>query len=741
MDVPFKKIPTLDCQTNQWSYTDFNSQEEFAHYLDSVWSDECDYRFDEDSLFFNEKGRFFDQYGYYTALPLHSKERKEFWVKEGEKSVRGAIFKGKNREWYLTRDYYFMLNYGRIANKEKGERDTFLDIRDIQYHLSLYLKRAEVHHVHAILTKKRQMASSLIHCMKLLNKYWFDRNSVCKIFASDSTFINAEDGIWRYFNKFRDFLNEHTDWYRANLPDEEFSWMQRREVKIKGQKFYKGRKSVLSGISLKMGATKGVGGACSYGYHEEAGIAPKLDATYNFFSPAVTSGIYTTGMFFAAGSVGDLKDCQPLKHYMYSPTANKFLAVKSTWVTKDRVPTQVGLYIPEHWGMPGFIDQWGNSDVMGAYHYLINYYKELKANPRVTPQDYQRILSQKPVFLDDAFRHRDISYFPVDLLENQIERIEHKDRENLWEYKPQKGLLKEDVTGRIVLQATGSQEHQYPIKPEWEDKRGVVTIYEPPDENPEWFTYFAGVDTIEADTTTTSQSVFSIDIFKNSVEVTYEENGILKKRLEGDKLVATYRGRFDNAEKTNEQGWFLIKMYNAFAFVERSKPNFINYMQRNGWAERYLAKESDVPLFKDMNQPDTGSKSKFGFIISGHNNMWTILKSYIKEYLLTEYGYVYKSGSEEVLRPLRGLDRIDDRWLLEELIQFNEDGNFDRVVSFGAAVLIAKIYQQNRIIKKRTDVKKQQPKQKAPKLINLLGGGGSSPHSPRQRPGKPFSML
>jgi hypothetical protein len=292
------------------------------------------------------------------------------------------------------------------------------------------------------------------------------------VFASDTTFINVEDGIWKFFNKYRDFLNEHTDWYRTNLPDEEFSWMQRAEVKINGQKVYKGRKSVLSGISLKVSATKGVGGACAYGYHEEAGIAPKLDATYGFFRPAVEAGIYTTGMFIAAGSVGDLKDCQPLKRYMYSPDSNGFLAVRSTWVTKERVPTEVGLYIPEHWGMPGFIDSWGNSKVEEAFVYLKKHHTALKNNPEVSPQDYQREVSQHPIFLDDAFRHRDVSYFPVPLLENQKERIELKTRESLWDFKPEKGLLKETSSGKIELYKTTSEEHQYPVKPQWKDKRG-----------------------------------------------------------------------------------------------------------------------------------------------------------------------------------------------------------------------------------------------------------------------------
>jgi hypothetical protein len=83
------------------------------------------------------------------------------------KCVRGVIYKQGDKQWYLPRDYYFFLNYCQFANKEKADIDTFPDIRDIQYHLSLYEKRAEAHHLHSILTKKRQMASSLLHCAKI----------------------------------------------------------------------------------------------------------------------------------------------------------------------------------------------------------------------------------------------------------------------------------------------------------------------------------------------------------------------------------------------------------------------------------------------------------------------------------------------------------------------------------------------------------------------------------------------
>lgn len=747
MIIPFTDIPTYDYKTKVWSSTNFKSQAAFAEYLDSIWNDDCDYKFDEASLAFSEQAQIFNKNkketgtGFYVSHPKGSKERKEYWRFEGKKCTRGVIIKNGEKEWYLTRDYYFFLNFCQFANKEKGDEDTFADIRDIQYHLSLYEKRAEAHHLHSIVTKKRQMASSLLHCAKILNKYWFDRNAINKLFASDEKFLTIKDGIWKFLIKYKDFLNQYTDWKRSNLPDAEFSWMQRREVKTKsGDKFYKGRMSVISGITLKMSPTKGVGGACSYGYHEEAGIAPALDQTYGFFRPAVESGIFTTGMFIAAGSVGDLKHCQPLKRYMFAPRANKFLPVKNKWVKKGAVAADTGLYIPEQWGMPGFLDDYGNSLTDEAVKYLIERYENLKNDPQVSAADYQLELSQHPIYLDDAFKHRDISEFPVILLENQQERIELKEREDNWLFKPQKGLLVENSDGTVSLKATLAPEHKYPIKPEWPDKRGCVTIYEPPDENNEFFTYYAGVDTIEADETTTSESIFSMYVFKTIIEVKYRDaDGKIKTRIEGDKIVASYNGRFSSAEETNHQAWLLLKMYNAFAFVERSKPNFINYMQRNGRAEKYLAKESDVPMFKDLNINNTGSSSKFGFVISSTNQMWKHLKSYIKEYLLTEYDKIYKANSDEVIKSIRGIDKIDDFWLLEELIQFNDNENFDRVVAFGAAVMIAKIYQQNRFVKRRNEVKDETPQNtyKPPKSINMLGGNVRQSFKPT----KPKSMI
>ena len=113
-------------------------------------------------------------------------------------------------------------------------------------------------------------------------------------------------------NEYKNFLNQHTAWYRPADPDKVFSWQQRIKVRISGRDTYKGNKSIITGTSFEKDPTNGVGGPCTYFFHEEAGIAPKMDMTYEYMRPATQSGMITTGMFIAAGSVGDLNACEPL---------------------------------------------------------------------------------------------------------------------------------------------------------------------------------------------------------------------------------------------------------------------------------------------------------------------------------------------------------------------------------------------------------------------------------------------
>jgi hypothetical protein len=315
------------------------------------------------------------------------------------------------------------------------------------------------------------------------------------------------------------------------------------------------------------------------------------------------------GIFVISGSVGDLKECEPLKAMVEYPDTFKMFSVETKWADKSGQPKQAGLFIPAQYGMPQAVDEFGNSLIEKALELLDIQEEEWKLLP---PKDYILRKSQNPRTLEEAFAYRNLGEFDVQMIQRQQERVKQKDKESLWDKKPIKCLLYQDNDGKIKMQTKDlPEEIGYPVKKDMVDKRGVVTILEEPAKNPPMYTYFAGVDPVEVGVTETSKSVFSISIWKRPTEEEYlDALGNKKIRIVGDKLVAYWRGRFDSVDKTNEHAELLIRLYNAYTLAERNKPNFINHFQRRGLTH-LLARENELPLFKDM--PMKQGSSSYGF--------------------------------------------------------------------------------------------------------------------------------
>ena len=84
--------------------------------------------------------------------------------------------------------------------------------------MALYEVLAEMHQRHSAILKKRQIASSYFHMAKLLNQYWFEEGSICKIGASLKDYIN-DKGSWKFLDEYKSFLNVHTARYRTSNPE------------------------------------------------------------------------------------------------------------------------------------------------------------------------------------------------------------------------------------------------------------------------------------------------------------------------------------------------------------------------------------------------------------------------------------------------------------------------------------------------------------------------------------------
>lgn len=684
----FITVPTY--RNGEWSETSFETREDFRNYLLTLFREPGQYGFDETSKLFQEQSDRFNALGYYTDAPFRSKDFVDYWDKEKKKCRNGVIFVGKKATWYLTRDYYMWLNFLPIYDKEE-KKYGFAKVRDAQYHMALYEVLAELSFKHVAILKKRQIASSYFHMGKLINQYWFEEGSICKIGASLKDYIN-DKGSWKFLDEYANFLNDHTAWYRPSNPNKVLLWEQKIEVRIGGRVSKKGLMSKIQGLSFDKDATTGVGGPVTYFFHEEAGIAPKMDKTYEYIRPAVQSGFITTGTFIAAGSVGDLDQCEPLKQMILNPEVNDIYAVETNLIDDQGTIGTAGLFIPEQWSMPPFIDEFGNSLVQSALD-AINLERE-KWKKELAPEQYQLRISQKPTNIQEAFAFRKVSVFPTNLVTAQLKRIEEK------EYPFEFLELEYGEEGKIVAKDSRKLPiREFPISKKTEDKTGVLVVYERPVANAEFGTYYASVDPVGEGKTTTSESLCSIFVYKNPVEVTRETDNGIESFIEQDKIVASWCGRYDDLNKTHQMLEKIIEWYNAWTVVENNVSLFIQYMISRR-KQRYLVPKSQMLFLKDIGSnanvfQEYGWKNT-GSLFKGH------LLSYAIEYLKEEIDITTKSDGV-IVKTTYGVERIPDPMLLKEMMAYHPGLNVDRLVAFSALIAFAKVQQSNRGYAKRKE--------------------------------------
>ena len=686
MEEIFNNIPTWD--NGKWTITDFESRELFSNFIFGLFKEPGKYKFDETSFLFNQQGELFRENKVYCTAPFKSKDFVNYWDDQKLKCRKGIIFKSKDDTWFITRDYYMWLNFLPIFDKEQQKFD-FAKIRDAQYHMALYELLAELNYKHVAILKKRQIASSYFHISKLLNQLWFEEGVTLKMGASLKDYIN-EKGSWKFLAEYAAFLNQHTAWYRPMNPDKILMWQQKIEIRKGDRKTESGLKGTMQGMSFEKDPTNGVGGPVKYFFHEEAGIAPKMDQTYEYMRPAMRSGLTTTGMFIAAGSVGDLSQCNPLRDMILNPNSKDVYAVETNLLDNKGTPGVSGLFIPEQWSMPPHIDLYGNSLVEESLIALDAQFEKWKKE--LNPEDYQLRISQHPRNIKEAFDHRSVSVFPTHLIAAQARRIEEK------EYAYEFLDITTDSDGKPSVTTSNKRPiTEFPISKKTEDKTGVLVVWERPIKDPTFGQYYASIDPVSEGKTTTSESLCSIYVMKAPVEVTRISGTETETYVEQDKIVAAWCGRFDDINKTHQRLELIIEWYNAWTVIENNISLFIQYMISRK-KQRYLVPKGQIMFLKDI-----GSNANV-FQEYGWKNTGTLFKahllSYTIEYTKEELDVETKTDGT-IVRTKYGIERIPDPMLLKEMQEYADGVNVDRLVSFAALVAFMRIQQSNRGYSKR----------------------------------------
>jgi hypothetical protein len=285
-----------------------------------------------------------------------------------------------------------------------------------------------------------------------------------------------------------------------------------------------------------------------------------------------------------------------------------------------------------------------------------------KAGDRVA---YLKEKMYYPMEVDDIFLNEDTNIFDIEAAKRQKFR-----------------LLQQERTGTPVILFHDGEK----ISHEFTDKQPItnfplkntdlkdapVVVYEFPLENPPYGLYVAGVDPYRQGQAAYSTSLGSVYIYKRMHDITGEKYQ--------DMFVASYCARPDKKETWEEQARLLIKYYNARTLCENDDISFIEYMKAKGDAH-YLEKQPE--WLKEV-VPGTTVKREYGVHRSA-DKIRDYLHNCLKKYMEAVV-YQEKNEDGDIIKEVTGVSKIFDPVLLEEIIQYNDQGNFDRIVAAELAI-------------------------------------------------------
>ena len=270
-----------------------------------------------------------------------------------------------------------------------------------------------------------------------------------------------------------------------------------------------------------------------------------------------------------------------------------------------------------------------------------------------------------PQEVDDIFLNEDTNIFDIEIAKRQKTRLLQQERTGV------PVILFQDET-KISHEFTDKLPiSNFPLKNS-DSKDAPVIIYEFPVESPPYGLYVAGVDPYRQGKSAYSSSLGSVYVYKRMHDLTGEKYQ--------DMFVASYCARPDKKEIWEEQARLLIKYYNARTLCENDDISFIEYMKAKGDAH-YLEKQ---PQWLLEIVPNTTVKREYGIHRSSQkiiDYLHTCLKKYMEGVIIND-----TDDEGNTIRQVLGVSKIFDPVLLEEIIQYNDSGNFDRIIAAELAI-------------------------------------------------------
>ena len=616
--------------------------------------------------------------GCYTFLKPNSNpnsEYRKFWDEEIRRCLEGYIRKSDGA-WVTGFEYWFlnyhpmMVNFIEEGKKKAIRKESFpFFFEGIHWRYKyLYNARELGHHCIELAkrgcSKSNTLAGIMEHNLILGETTESRRRVITVLTAYQKEYLSdSKDGTLSKFKPAINFIFSNTPFPRLMLKNSpnEMTWQMgyKDEYGIE-----KGSLNQVLAVSAKDDSEK-LRGKRGWILYEEMGSFKGLLSLYDITRKSVEDGDYTFACMYLVGTAAeDESDFSSAKTLLYNPDGYNILANTNVYDKEKQGKAQFGYFFPSYVNRAGCYNKDGISDVVKALIEIFNFRYKLKYTSE--PKSLLRAIAEDPITPAEAIIKVKAAFFPIQAL-----------TERALELDSNPNAYSDVYIGTLVLkdgEVKYVPTNDIPIR-KWgveNDTPGALEIYEMPQKNPHTnkvpnSRYIIGHDPVDNDQAESSSlsSTFVLDLWT-------------------DKIVAEFTGRKQFADDNYELVRLLCLFYNAKCLFESNKKGIYAYFAKMN-CTHLLAETPEYLREKQLVKYSNFGSNKYGVNASAAINNYA--NGLIREWLIKPIEIaVNKDGEDEIIHT-QNLYLLRCRALIEELVSFNTENNFDRIRALGMVML------------------------------------------------------
>lgn len=644
----------------------------------------------EDIDYFRPTAIHYQKHGTFTNLRPNANPNSEYgrWIREEKRRCWEGYVRESDGEW-VTGYMYWFLNYSPImlskiiaGTKRANRVEDFPEFWEGIYLRFHYMEQAANgglynnfeggEHCAELASRGKGKSFSLASILShdfILGVNEVAHHKVMSVVTAYQKEYLTKDGVLNKFFSMVNFCSEHTQFPRRRLKSsmQEMTWvMGYKDVELDIER---GTLNNILGVSSKDDESKLRGKRAAHILIEEFGTFPRLTDMYNVLTPSVEEGDIVFGQIYMLGTAGDNEsDFAGAQEIMYNPKGYRMYALPNVFDKNNQGRPNFVFFFPGYLNRKGCYNKDGVSDVVKALiEILLNRYTK-KYNSS-DPNTIIKVIAEVPITPAEAIVKTGVNMFPVSDLTERLQQLDNNPREYDDVYV---GELSIGKSGEVEFRPSHSQ----PIRefPHKDNKiEGALEMFQMPEIDkstgkPYNGRYIAGCDPYDDDAANTMSlgSVFILDLWT-------------------DKVVAEYTGRPLFADDFYEICRRMCLFYNARMNYENNKKGLFSYFSRNNCT--YLLTDQleflrDKQLIKDVGYGNKAKGTNATQAINAYG------RNLLRSWLLRPTVVIQEVDGEPQEVAIPALFTLRSRALIKELINYNSQGNFDRVSSMGMLMLL-----------------------------------------------------